>query len=128
MNQLLLEYNRAYWPAAPVLEIAVDGYTSLPPQRLTALVDTGADGTILPITILNTVGAQYESTARMRGVTGSPQWVDRYKVRIQIGEMAVHGVAVVAGPANGEAILGRDVLNHLKFILDGPAHMLEIHW
>lgn len=128
MSHFLLEYSLAYLPAAPVLEVAVDGYTTLAPQQLTALIDTGADGTILPITILNAVGAKYANTVRMRGVTGNRQWVDRYKVRLQVGEVVVNGVDGVAGPATGEAIIGRDVLNHLKLILDGPANMLELHW
>ena len=121
------DYNSTYSPAAPFLPIAVDGYDpAKPPVIVLAFVDTGADGTMLPEDILRAVGAEYEDTVQMRGVAGGMQRLDRYTVRIQIESQVVHAVSAVATVAGGEALIGRDVLNHLVMTLNGPAEVAEL--
>ena len=44
-----------------------------------------------------------------------------YLVDVQIGDLTVPGVEVVGDELSQEAILGRDVLNRLRVLLDGPA-------
>lgn len=59
-------YSTHYQPSAPVAEIEVRGVGSRgTPVRLTALLDSGADATILPIDILRAVGAPYVETMHM---------------------------------------------------------------
>ncbi len=122
------DYDQSYVPAAPFLPITVDGYD---PEKqavtVSVFVDTGADGTMLPLPILLAVGAEYEDTVRLRGTTGNSLRVDRYTVRIQIGDETIHAVSVVAMAAGSEPLIGRDVLNHLILTLNGYASMTEVH-
>jgi len=126
-RSIAFDYNGAYAPSAPFIPIAVDGYDPAePPIIVLAFVDSGADGTMLPKDILHAVGAEYEDTVRLRGFAGDVQRLDRYTVRIQIEREIVHAVSAVATAAGSEALIGRDVLNHLVVTLNGPAGVTEM--
>lgn len=110
----------------PILSIAIDGYAGLAPQQITALVDSGADGTMIPLDVLEAVGALYEDTVIMRGILGVGEPVDRYTVAVRLGALSIHVVRAVAIPVGEESIIGRDVLNHLAVTLNGPAHITQV--
>lgn len=113
-------YSRRFDPAMPVVEATVKAVgLSSPTSVVTALVDSGADATILPLSVL--LGARYVRGRVMRGVTGIPENVDNYLVSIQIGPYTVHGIRAVAYGNNMDPIIGRDVLNNLVVTLDGLA-------
>jgi predicted aspartyl protease len=118
---LQFDYDRHYWPPAPVIDIAVDGYSSNVPIMIRALIDSGADGTMIPYSVLEKVEAAYTDSVRMRGVTGSSEQKDRYRVRIQIGEIVVKGIDAVAVDDEDGSLIGRDVLSQLVVTLDGLA-------
>lgn len=116
-----------YHPAMPVVEIRLLSTTSeegvVP---LVAVVDSGADATMIPINALQSAGSLYYGTRRMRGVTGQSIPVDTYFTVVQVGPYIIRGVKAVAIPIDGEPILGRDVLNQLELTLNGPAQELWI--
>ncbi len=115
-------YSRQFDPTMPIVEVSVRAVgTSHPASVVTALVDSGADATILPLSVLQQVGARYVRGRVMRGVTGIPENVDTYLVSIQIGPYTVHGIRAVAYGNNMTPIIGRDVLNNLVVTLDGLA-------
>ncbi len=126
MNRLDFPYDEAYFPAMPVVEVGVDGYAGRSRRTVSALIDSGADGTMFPVDVLEAVDASYEDTVQMRGVLGSTEQVDRYTVAIYLGPLILHGVNAVAIPSGGESVLGRDILNYLSLTLNGPANMTEI--
>lgn len=126
MNRLDFSYDEAYSPAMPVVALAVDGYAGQPVRSVAALVDSGADGTMIPVDILDAVHASYEDTVTMHGVLGEGQTVDRYTVAIHVGTIIIHAVHAVAMPPGSECVLGRDVLNDLSVTLNGPAHTTQI--
>ncbi len=104
---LTFEYDHSYNPAAPQKEITIDEYDSRhQPITLFAFADSGADGTMLPQDILETIGAEYADTVIMRGTAGSVQQLDRYTVRVRIAEHTIHGVEAVAAATESEPILG----------------------
>ena len=115
-------YSRQFDPTMPIVEVSVRAVgTSHPASVVTALVDSGADATILPLSVLQQVGARYVRGRVMHGVTGIPENVDTYLVSIQIGPYTVHGIRAVAYGTNMTPIIGRDVLNNLVVTLDGLA-------
>ena len=123
------DYSSAYAPPAPFLPIAVDGYDGAkPPVMLSAFVDSGADGTMLPLDVLRAVGAEYEDTVRLRGTAGGVQQLDRYTVRIQLASETIHAVSAVATAEGSEALIGRDVLNALVVTLNGLAGVTEVQF
>jgi hypothetical protein len=126
VKRLDYPYDDSYDPAMPVVRVSVDGYGGRPLQTLTAIVDSGADGTMLPVDVLEAAGALYEDTVQMRGVLGESEQVDRYTVAIHVGPLVLHGIHAVAVAPGGESIIGRDALNHISLMLNGPAFMTEI--
>ena len=95
-------------------------------MRLTALIDSGADATMLPIQVLRAVGAKHVETRYIRGVTGAGQLAETYLAVIQIGPHSVPTTKAIALTRAEDVILGRDVLNHLVVTLNGPAEVVEI--
>lgn len=126
MNRLDYSYDESYDPAIPVIEVVVDGYAGLRPQTVTAIVDSGADGTMLPVDLLEAVGALYQDTVQMRGILGESERVDRYTVGLQLGSLILHSIDAVAIPPGAESVIGRDVLNQLLLTLNGPAFTTQI--
>lgn len=120
-------YSTAYDPPAPVLDIKVRSTGQKKDvASLTALVDSGADATMIPIDVLKKIGARYVRTLQMRGITGLASRVDTYLVIVQIGPHTIYGIRAIAMPANSESIIGRDVLNQLVVTLDGLATTTEV--
>ena len=114
-----------YDPAMPVVEIALlSPETGVSLIQLTALVETGADATMLPANVLEAAGARYVQTLRLRGVTEQSLSVETFVTIVRLGPHTVYGVQAVAMPVGSEAIIGRDVLNELEITLNGPAHEL----
>ncbi len=126
MNRLDFPYDEKYDPAMPVVEVVLDGYAGLDSKAVTAIIDSGADGTMLPIDVLEALGALYQDTVQMRGVLGESERVDRYTVGLKLGAITLHGINSVAIPAGTESVIGRDVLNQLLLTLNGPAFTTQI--
>ena len=62
----------------------------------------------------------------MRGVTGVSTLVDLYAVAVQLGPYRQGFVEVVADTSGDETIIGRDILNHLSVMLNGPGAVVEV--
>ena len=59
------------------------------------------------------------------------QWGERhpvmmYLVDVQIGDLILPGLEVVGDEVSGEIVLGRDILNRLRILLDGPKETVEV--
>lgn len=63
----------------------------------------------------------------MRGVIGEAVKVNLYLTAVHIGNYSIHGIRAIGITAASEAIIGRDVLNQLKVLLNGPAQETWIH-
>lgn len=122
------DYNNTYDPPAPFMPITVDGLDSTKaPVTVSAFVDSGADGTMLPLDILQAVGAVYEDRIWLSGTTGGRQQLDSYTVSIHIETETAHAISAIAMPAGSEPLIGRDVLNQLVITLHGIAGVTELH-
>jgi hypothetical protein len=79
-------YSMHYVPSIPVVEPLLGRAKANPLLRLTALVDSGADATIIPARYLKQVRARKSRQAWMRGMSGQRASVDLYRVSLQLGE------------------------------------------
>ncbi len=120
MNEYL--YDTTYDPPIPVCDVTLIAPATDRRVKLTAIVDTGADGTIVPIRYLEDIGARRAFEARLRSQWGEQRTVFLYVIDLQIGETALPGIYVVGDDPGDEVVLGRDVLNQL----DGPAAMMKL--
>ncbi|MEZ4712600.1 MAG: retroviral-like aspartic protease family protein [Caldilineaceae bacterium] len=121
------DYNATYAPAMPVAEVTLENVeTGMQGEKLTAIVDSGADGCLLPVKCLEAMGSEPIRKARMVGVTGIVVQVEIHLLILHLGPLTVYGVEAVADKQNGEAIIGRNVLNQLVVTLNGIAGVTEI--
>lgn len=120
------EYDTNYVPAMPVVEIAISSVSKSYISTIRALIDSGSDGTIIPLSDLKRIGARKYQKQWMRTITGQRAQVDLYLITVQLGPLQRARVAVAGDPKLNEAIIGRDLLNQLCIKLDGLATVVEI--
>ncbi len=122
-----MDYNSSAFPPAPRLEIRLiaqphgAAYGPLP-----VFVDTGADATIVPIAIVRQLRAGVVTLKTVRGYAGGRRTVRTYLVDIEVGPFMLPGVEIVGDDATEEILLGRDVLNKLRLLLDGPGRRTQL--
>jgi predicted aspartyl protease len=100
------------------------GETATAPQS--ALIDTGADGTLVPSQLLDTIRADELHHTRLRSLWGEARMVRIFLVDLQIGDQVLPSVEVVADDAGSEILLGRNVLNSLILLLDGVHEQTDL--
>ncbi|MEZ4622948.1 MAG: retropepsin-like aspartic protease [Caldilineaceae bacterium] len=121
------DYDSAYSPAAPVVGVEIGTEHSAETRLVSALVDSGADATLLPKDLLTQLKAQPVDVRNLRTVTGARITVKLYRVQLRIGPHLLRNIRAVGIEPTEGAIVGRDVLNQLTVTLDGPAMVSEIH-
>ena len=124
---MALGYDLRYrlpFPTLPVRVLQVDnGKISV---VLTGLVDTGADGTLVPAQILQELGVEALYRARLRSHWGEWRSAGIFVVDLQIEQVVLPAVEVIADEASEDVLLGRNVLNSLILLLDGPSKRLDL--
>jgi predicted aspartyl protease len=119
-------YDAKYDPPLPVCDIVLIVPATDLRVPLTAVVDTGADGTIVPVDYLRQIGARRAFETGLRSQWGERRVVYLYLVDMQIGSITLPGVYVIGDELGTEAVLGRNVLTRLRLLLDGPAALTRI--
>lgn len=120
-------YDRSYVPPAPRLTIRL----AVPDEAfsetvLSALVDTGADVTIVPTRFVEPLDLQADNRKILRSPWGERRPVNVYLLDVGIGDIRLPLMEIVADDRGNEVILGRNVLNRLRLVLDGPRQLLEL--
>ena len=116
-----------YSPPAPVLpiEISAPGHAQSG-RTVIALIDSGADATLVPIDVLEEIGARPIGYATLIGL-GSESWLaEVYIINVCAGPHILYAIRALAMPTGSGSVLGRDVLNHLTITLNGPAGAAEL--
>jgi len=120
------DYDTTFQPPMPIVELKVGPALQETTLELAALVDSGADATMVPLRYLRQLQARRSRKAWMRGTTGERVLIDLYHVSIQLGPYRQSLLEVVGVDNEDEVIVGRDILNHLTVTLDGPAYVTEV--
>jgi predicted aspartyl protease len=114
-------------PAAAFVWLKVAAYpTGDWHPDIAALADTGADVTVLPDRVIETLGLVPSETETVSGFDGQPVERPLYSVRLIVRDLPEIRVNVLGGWDDEYAILGRDVLNLYRVVFDGPNLRLEI--
>lgn len=95
-------------------------------EILQAIVDSGADGTIVPLHYLEEIQAPPTVEMVIRSQWGERRNVLLYLVDVQIGDLTLPGIEVVGDELSDEVVIGRDILNRLRVMLDGPREVVEV--
>jgi predicted aspartyl protease len=120
-------YNATdYSPPAPVLPVAFR-YTERPwLGPFEAIADTGADATIIPESIAQRLRATPLNPGRLETQWGDIHPVTIYLLDIQVSGQSLPGIVVAGDPETDEIVLGRNVLNTLPLLLDGPEQQTDV--
>lgn len=115
-------------PPAPVARVTLrNPQSGATVSDVLLLVDTGADITLLPHTAVERLGVpllagqQYE----LMGFDGSKSFAPVVMLDMVFLHRAFRGRYLLVGEERG--ILGRDVLNHLSLLLEGPRQQWSAH-
>lgn len=120
------EYDSGYYPAMPVIEIEIRRRVGQTPITLKAMVDSGADATMIPLRFLRQLQVRKGQTKWLAGIAGGRYEVDMYTVAVQIGEQPAHYIDVVGTERRDEVVVGRDLLNDYVVTLNAPGHTVEL--
>jgi len=115
-------YDTHRSPPAPVLPVRLGPPRAEPATAVAALVDSGADVTVLPEGLPQALGLPQVGEVTVRGVAGTAR-VPVFAARVEAAGR--RWIAEVVG-VGGEALLGRDLLNHWVVTLDGPRRSLHL--
>jgi hypothetical protein len=113
----------------PVVPIILKDRAGHSAEEVSAILDTGSDGTLAPLTFLKAAGFRM---GRMRGqLTTARQeltteMVYGFVLDLTIGTLELPDITVFGSREVSDVILGRNVLNQLVFTYDGPGYLLEI--
>jgi len=120
-------YDDTYSPPAPVCQVSFSvARTGQSVGPLGAILDTGADGTLVPQRYLDAIGARRVMETGLRSQWGERRVVYLYLVTLHIGEIELPGTYVVGDERSDEIVLGRNVLNCLKIWLEGPENISRL--
>jgi hypothetical protein len=114
-------------PPAPFVYVTLCNPVTGAEQRdVPAQLDTAADRSLLPDALVQTLALPQIGTVQIGGVGGVIQTMSTYPARIAIHNLPAQVVEVVASTGESWALLGRDILNAHRLLLDGPQLFLEI--
>ncbi|MEM7535606.1 MAG: hypothetical protein AAF639_25745 [Chloroflexota bacterium] len=94
--------------------------------ELDRLMDAYADGSLIPISILQKIHARKSNSGWTRTISGQRYMITFYGVTIHIGSHTIHNINVAANENTDEVIIGRDVLNRFVVTLDGLGEVTEV--
>jgi predicted aspartyl protease len=89
-----------------------------------ALVDTGADYSVITPAIFETLMPLRAGRVHIAGYVGKPEFVPLYSVNIEIHDWRFDQVPVLVG-SDDYTIIGRDLLNQFDLRLNGIDGKLE---
>jgi predicted aspartyl protease len=95
-------------------------------EEVPAQVDTGAETSILPGALARSLGLAQMGAVSVAGFGGLVSTVPTFSAEIAIRSLEPVLVKVLASEGEEFVILGRDVLNRFRIVLDGPRSALEI--
>ncbi|MFL5340264.1 MAG: hypothetical protein ACJ8F7_08935 [Gemmataceae bacterium] len=114
-------------PPAPFVAVSLstsDGTVVV--RDLPAQIDTAADRTIVPSAVIETLQLSPSRQSPFEGLGGALTRLSLFELLIAVQPLAFGSVEVAARPDEQYVLLGRDVLNQYRIVLDGPRSMLEI--
>jgi hypothetical protein len=114
-------------PPAPFVNVTIRcPTTGRCTEPLPALLDTGSDCTVLPSSAVSTLDLVQVGLLECQGFYGELAELPVFLVAVSMHDLRPVEVRAVLGERERYVLLGRDVLNNHRTVLDGPQLALEI--
>jgi len=120
-------YNEQVDPPAPFVHVELrrpDGSKDLPEKP--AQLDIGADKTVIPSTAVDELGLVMVREISAVGFGGTVVRASAFLVQVTIRQQNSVVVEAISSRDEPYILLGRDVLNQFRVVLDGPKLFFEI--
>ena len=121
-------YNRQTTPPAPCVYVSISrpDDESLAADNLAAQLDTGADISVIPAGVVDRLQLVALDQLLISGFGGHIRRVPIYLVGLAVHNFDRVLLRAVASRDEPYVLLGRDVLNRHRVLLDGPNLVVEI--
>jgi hypothetical protein len=121
-------YNQQVSPPAPFVHATVSrpDNSSISATGLAAQVDIGADISVIPLNLVDGLQLVQLDRVAIESFGGHVTLVPTYLVRLTVHSFEPVIVRVLAERDEPFLLLGRDVLNRYRTLLDGPALVFEM--
>jgi len=118
-------YDGSFDPPAPVVEVILGAPGVVPDRGVRALLDSGADQTTIPEGVARDLGLAQLDEIDIFGIEQKAFRSRVYLVSAKIRELPTIELEVLSWTGT-YALIGRDLLNRVRIVLDGPEHVLTI--
>jgi predicted aspartyl protease len=120
-------YYRQVQPPAPFVNVILQHpFSGAELRDVPSQVDCGADRTVLPEKLAQALGLPQVGTVQIAGLGGTIQHLPSFAVLLGVHNLPLQRIEVVTSVGEPWILLGRDVLNSHRILLDGPRLSLEI--
>jgi predicted aspartyl protease len=120
------KYSKNFNPPAPVIEISVSAPLSKDAISITALIDSGADITVIPDRIIAQLKLRRVDSTPVSGFGKRVIQATVYSVTLEIEGISESEIYRILGWSEDYALIGRDLLNQLIAVLNGPSQELSL--
>lgn len=120
-------YNHQLNPPAPFVNVTLRcPTTGTRSTNLPAQLDCAADRTILPGRVIEAMGLVEDGRAFFQGFASEIIELPIFLIEVHVHEFRPLLIRAALGENEPHILLGRDVLNAHRILLDGPQVALEI--
>lgn len=120
-------HRRDFFPPIPAIDLGLRAPDGDQLQgALSGIIDTGADITLVPVALLEEIAAPAIDEVRLRSHWGDITTVTTYLVDVELGADLFPAVEVVGDLHSDTVLLGRNVINRLLLLVDGPQETTDI--
>ena len=120
-------YSRSVEPPAPFVHVTIRNPA---PGRsvadVPALLDSAADRSVIPVSFVEQLGLVQIDEVPIMGFGGHVVMAPTFLAELAIRQLNAITVELIADSDELYVILGRDVLNSFRVLLDGPNLVVEI--
>lgn len=95
-------------------------------STLLAQIDSGAEVTMVPANLVTLTESDLIQAVRLRSHWGEPRTVRLFQVDMVVGDQLLPAIEIISDPYGTEVLLGRNVLNKLILLFDGPRLQIDI--
>ena len=121
----MIAYSQEFDPPAPIVEVPVAHVRTRPRVKLPAILDTGADVTAIPESLVDRLKLYQVGRMYVEDVNGYTELVKTYVIRLVIaGHIIPEHRVLVTGL--DFVVLGRDLLNKFYLLSNGPEQTFAI--
>ena len=120
-------YNRQFTPPAPLIHVTLRcPISGTEIANLPAQLDTAADRTVIPANYVAQLAIVRVRELSIEGLGRNVRLMPTYVIQVGIHDYPPKAIEALADNDEPFVLLGRDILNQYRILLDGPKLALEI--